>query len=163
MFLLQSSVNWTHSLSLLSHIYGVLLRFERFLVQCHFEATQTCKNRGGQTQSLWRSIHSYQGLFLLCRKKIKVRYTATNKIFPRKFDLTLKEPLFWGECSSKSQLVHIWGQKPGWPWWNPNRPPNFPKIAIRVSSLEIHFGCAFSISDTIRAIFWTWKLKFDDI
>ena len=40
---------------------------------------------------------------------------------------------------------------------------NFPKIAIHVSSLEIHFGCAFSISDTIRAIFWTWRLKFDDI
>ena len=40
---------------------------------------------------------------------------------------------------------------------------NFPKIAINIRSLEIHFGCPFFISDTIRAIFWTYMLKFDDI
>ena len=36
-----------------------------------------------------------------------------------------------------------------------NASRNFPKIAIDISSLKVYFGCAFSISDTIRAIFWT--------
>ena len=33
---------------------------------------------------------------------------------------------------------------------------NFLEIAIDISSLEIHFGCAFSISDTVRAIFFDY-------
>ena len=32
---------------------------------------------------------------------------------------------------------------------------NFPQFAIDINSFEIHFGCAFSISDSIRAMFWT--------
>ena len=29
----------------------------------------------------------------------------------------------------------------------------FSKIAMDINGLEIHFGCAFSISDTLRTIF----------